>query len=216
MLLRSKRALVMLVLALILLPLLGVFVAGRGGGGEDHDAQGYGERAIGSAQASYSFDISDERALVGSADNAFVGRVLRAEDKVSSSDTPIAPMPQSQFSVEVLENVKGKLSGTVIVNQAGGYVEYSADRDYPGDGIQKGDRVRELILVDGDSQLEPGQEYMFLTAYDQKNDWHELVASRVGDIELNDRKQREAVIKTYEEAKQDQFDPAETAPPSEP
>lgn len=216
--LRSKRTLVVLVvlvLVVISMPLIGTALVG-GGDDEYHDVQDRGERAIGSAQASYPFDISDERALVGSADNVFVGRVLRAEDKVSSSDTSIAPVPQSQFDVEVIENVKGDLSGTVTVNQAGGYVEYSADRDYPEDGVEKGDRVRELILVDGDPLLEPEQEYMFLTAYDQKNSWHELVASRVGDIELDDQAKREAVVETYKKAKREQYDPTDVASGSKP
>ncbi len=213
----SKRVLAVLILAVISLPSVVASLASDDDERSDSESEHtQDESQIGMSQASYPFDITDERALVGSADNVFVGRVLKAQDRVSSSNTPIAPVPQSQFAVEVLDTVKGNLSGTVTVNQGGGYVEYSADRDYPEDGVSKGDRIRELILVDGDPLLEPGKEYMFLTAYDRKNDWQELVASRVGDIELEDQAQREAVVETYEAAKQDQFDPVEAAPTSEP
>lgn len=158
-------------------------------------------------QASVPEWVLDERYLVGAADNVFVGRVVEVKDRVSSSTTSVPPPAQSQFAVEVLKNVKGDLAGAVTVNQGGGYQEYSADRDYPEAGIQQGDRVRELDLVNDDPLLEPGQEYLFVTGYDRKNDWHEVVAPHLGDIKLKDQMQRRALVEKFEKAKREQVDP---------
>lgn len=61
---------------------------------------------------SFAFDVSDDRKLVGHAAAVFVGLVLRqaGEEGLPTSD-PGMEMAQTQFSVEVLENIKGEISG---------------------------------------------------------------------------------------------------------
>jgi len=94
-------------------------------------------------QALYAVDVTDDRELVGAAHNVFVGKVI------AQTGTTTDPYLRTQFSVEVLEVIKGNLSGTVTVNQKGGY-EYFEGKDY-------------LILTKGDKLLEPGESYLFVT-----------------------------------------------------
>jgi hypothetical protein len=204
--LRSGKTLAVLVLAVSVLVLVAIQIGVVSSG---HTPKA--ETPVGIAQASYNFNVADERLLVGSADNVFVGRVVEVKDNLSTSGpSEDPPLAQSQFAVEVLENIKGQLVGTVTINQGGGYVEYHADRDYPEDGVHKGERVRQLILIDKDPLLEPGQQYMFVTAYDQKAGWHELAASVAGDIKIKDNAQRKALVERFKEAKRDQVDPSAT------
>ena len=61
-------------------------------------------------------------------------------------------MPQTQFSVEPLENIKGDLTEPITVNQQGGTLKQ--------DGKSK------KVLIEGDPLLKPGKEYMFVTRYE--------------------------------------------------
>ena len=164
--------------------------------------------AMGMITADYAFDPSDDRNLVGFADNVFLGRVVEVEDIVSTSDTSAPPEdPRSTFAVEVSENVKGNLEGTVRVAQDGGCVEYRADGDYPEQGIREGERVRALTLVDGDSLLERGEEYLLLTRYDERHRWHQIAISPSGNIRIENEKHREALVRRFERAEKNQVDP---------
>jgi hypothetical protein len=163
--------------------------------------------AMGMITADYAFDVSDDRSLVGFADNVFLGRVLKVEDIVSTSDTSAPPDPRSTFAVEVSENVKGSLEGTVRVAQDGGCVEYRADGDYPEQGIREGERVRALMLVDGDSLLERGEEYLLLTRYDERHRWHHIETASSGNIRIENEKHREALVRRFERAEKNQTDP---------
>lgn len=91
--------------------------------------------------------------------------------------------------------------------QDGGYMEYSADADYPEQGVEKGDPVRELILFDGDALLEPGQEYVFATQYDRQNERHHIAVTGSGDIEIGDSSRGEALLEKIRKAKDNQVDP---------
>jgi hypothetical protein len=69
-------------------------------------------------EADYAFEPSDKRQLVGFATNVFVGRVV---EKVGAEGAPLSGpgdevVPRPQFSVEVLKNIKGDLSGQVTVS----------------------------------------------------------------------------------------------------
>ncbi|CAA9431452.1 MAG: hypothetical protein AVDCRST_MAG03-3271 [uncultured Rubrobacteraceae bacterium] len=164
--------------------------------------------AMGMITADYAFDPSDDRNLVGFADNVFLGRVLNVEDTVSTSDTSTPPEdPRSTFAVEVSENVKGSLKGTVRVAQDGGCVEYRADGDYPEQGIREGERVRALTLVDGDSLLERGEEYLLLTRLDERHRWHQIAMAPSGNIRIENEKHREALVRRFERAEKNQVDP---------
>lgn len=128
----SKKTLVGLVLAICGVA-AGVVVAGTAENGDR--ARLVATHNIEALEVGWA---ADDRFLVGAADDVFVGRVLGAEDTLKTTETSVPPMPESQFSVEVLRNVKGDLAGRVTINQGGGYQEYSADRDYPGQGVQEG------------------------------------------------------------------------------
>lgn len=160
------------------------------------------ERA-GQAQELYPsqfFDPEDERRLVGFADNVFVGRVL---EQVSAEGTPtILPedqrypgplpvIPNTQFSVEVQENVKGKLEGVVTVSQTGGY-DPSSDA---------------MVLMQGDRLLEVGQTLLFVSRFDEANKWHVIAAQPQGDVRVKDSGQRKELVTKFKKAKDEQIDP---------
>ena len=104
--------------------------------------------------ADKAVDTSDDRRLVGFADNVFVGRVV-----AKSGQTDELSMPETQFSVEVLDTVKGSLAGTVTVNQFGGVA----------DG--------QTVLLEGDALLEPGETYLLATRTRADRGWETVVAS---------------------------------------
>ncbi len=153
-----------------------------------------------SAQA---FDVSDKRKLVGFADNVFVGRVLGqvGDSSIPTSD-PGPGVPRTQYSVRVLENIEGNLSGTVTVSQEGGYVTY-----VPDSGPKEGQRVRELVTFGEDPMLEPGQTYLFVTRYDERRDYHQITTPKLGDIPINSEQERGALVEAFEEAAANQLRP---------
>ena len=162
----------------------------------------------------FAFDVNDERQLVGSASNVFLGRVDRqvGNEGLRVAGDPEPNIAQTQFSVEVLDNIKGDLAGTVTVSQKGGYQEYVADR-----GPQKGKRVRELVQSEDDPLLEPGQEVLFVTNYDPQNDWYYTVGANRGAVRIKGTEQRKDVVERFKKAKKEQVDPmkklAEEGPP---
>ncbi len=155
-----------------------------------------------SAQA---FDVSDKRKLVGFADNVFVGRVL---EQVGTSSIPTSDpgpgVPRTQYSVKVLENIEGNLSGTVTVSQEGGYITY-----VPDSGPKEGQRVRELVTFGEDPMLEPGQTYLFVTRYDERRDYYQITTPKFGDISINSEQERRALVEAFEEAAANQIKPLE-------
>ena len=98
-------------------------------------------------------DTSDDRRLVGFADNVFVGRVLAKEGQ-----TDELAMPETQFRVEVVTSIKGSLAGTVTVNQFGGTADGRA------------------VLLEGDQLLEAGQTYVLATRTRADRGWETVVA----------------------------------------
>ena len=148
---------------------------------------------VGGAIADPAFDVSDERLLVGFADNVFVGRVVEevgSEVRASGVNSPF--MPRTRFSVKVVENVKGNLGGTVTVVQDGAYL--------PERGC--------VVLVNYDPLLGPGRTYMFLTGGDGGRDGsQQIVAPGYGDVPVDDRTDRRALVRLYEKAVEEQRDP---------
>lgn len=106
-------------------------------------------------------DLSEDRRLVGLADSVFFGQVLEG-----LGQTEEFGWPETQFSVKVLEVLKGSAAGLVTVNQQGGY--------------RKEDNS--LFRMEGDPQLlEPGNSYLLVTRTFQQKEWHTLVPG-YGDI----------------------------------
>lgn len=112
-------------------------------------------------------DTSDDRRLVGFADNVFLGQVL-----ARTGQTAELSVPETQFSVEVLDSVKGSLVGTVTVNQFGG---------------SKDGRT---VLMEGDELLQPGQTYLFATRTRSEKGWETVVATD-GKIKVRDNEHRQ-------------------------
>jgi hypothetical protein len=149
----------------------------------------------------HAFSGSDDSDLVGFSDNVFVGRVeKRVGDEALESrvvpdpDGPEGPAPstpQTQFSVEVLENVKGKLGGAVTVSQQGAYD--------PERGC--------VTLMEDDPLLEPGQEIMFFTRRNEGRGWHHIFTAGYGDVRIEDEEHREELVRRFERAKKHQTDP---------
>jgi len=133
-------------------------------------------------------DLSDDRKLAGIANNVFIGKVI---SKVGDKKLDI--IPETQFNVQVLENIKGNLKGNIMVNQQGGY---------------EGGNDKKLVLMENDKMIEPGKVYLFATRYNVAEKWYTLIPE-YGDKELdNDTKKKEAVVK-YKKAvnEQAEFNP---------
>ena len=164
------------------------------------------------AHAAFAFNVEDNRQLVGFADNVFVGRVMErvGSDSVKNVGPAVEgapPTPTTQFSVEVLQNIKGKLNDTVNVSQTGGQVEYAATEDFPEEGIKKGQRVRQLVLLEEDPLLNPGEKILFVTRYDPAKDRHTIVGSLFGDSRIKDEQDRKEKVARFEEAEKNQIEP---------
>ena len=140
--------------------------------------------------AEYAFSASDDSDLVGFSDNVFVGRV---EKRVGTTPaTPAHPAGGTLFSVEVLENVKGRLGGVVTVSQGGSYD--------PERGC--------ATLLEDDPLLKPGQGVMFFTRRDEGRGWHQIVSAGYGDVRIEDEQHRGELVRRFERAKKFQTDPS--------
>ena len=130
------------------------------------------------SQALYSFDVANDRELVGVAHNVFVGKVI------AQTGTTTDPYLRTQFSVEVLENIKGNLTGTVTVSQKGGY-EHFEGKQY-------------LIITKGDKLLVPGESYLFVTKVSDFGG--HLLVPVYGDLLIKDQTDRQDKVERFESA----------------
>ena len=139
----------------------------------------------------YAIEPTDERQLVGSATNVFVGRVI---GKVRAEGAPLSGpgervMPRTQFSVLVLENIKGDLGGKVTVSQTGGY-DKSVGRE---------------VRIEGDPLLKPGQELLFATSHNPEEGWYTIAAQPFGTVPIEDERQRSDLVERFEKAREQQI-----------
>ncbi len=146
-------------------------------------------------EVDYAIEPTDERQLVGSATNVFVGKVF---GKAGAEGAPLSGpgdrvMPRTQFSVVVLENIKGDLGGEVTVSQTGGY-DKSVGRE---------------VRIEGDPILKPGQELLFATSYNPEEGWYTIAAQPFGTVPIEDEQQRTDLVERFEQAREEQipFDP---------
>lgn len=167
---------------------------------EEAEAAGDGGTKI---EGKAAIDPKDERQIVGGSTDVFFGRVV---EQVGSEGAPTAKpgaeQPMTQYAVEVTEVIKGDASGTVTINQLGGYVD---------DGHEN---HRHLDLIEGDSLMEPGQEYLFSTNYVEEKDWYQIVLAGVGNVEVKDKAQRQELEQKFEEAEANQVEVNIPSPPS--
>lgn len=151
-----------------------------------HDVPSYTE-------ALYITDVSNPQRLAGLATNVFVGRVVAFQNTHYPDG-----IPESLFTVEVQENLKGELWGQVTVNQQGGVWQSQAE--------QKSEPV--VHLVNNDPLLVVGQTYLFATLPDKAGRWHTLIPV-FGDVLIDDAAERTSLITTYRAAVEGQipYDP---------
>jgi hypothetical protein len=146
-------------------------------------------------EVDYAIEPTDERQLVGTATNVFVGRVI---GKAGAEGAPLSGpgdrvVPRTQFSVVVLENIKGDLGGEVTVSQTGGY-----DKS-----------VGHEVRIEGDPILKPGQELLFATSYNPEEGWYTIAAQPFGTVPIEDQQQRTDLVERFEQAREQRitFDP---------
>jgi hypothetical protein len=129
--------------------------------------------------------IDDEK-LVDFADNVFVGRVVkRVGYEPPSENAP--PLPQTLFAVKVEKNIKGSLSGTVMVAQDGGCDP----------------RYGRIVLVNNDNLLQPDQEVVFSTRKQSPDGPHLIIGSNYGDIRVGTEEREAEVIAKLKNDKKD-------------
>lgn len=121
-------------------------------------------------------DIYNPREVVGFSDNVFLGKVIKQVGTKSLNG-----YPETQFEVEVLDNIKGELKGTIKVNQQGGY-----DGEY-------------LILMEDDKLLVEGQTYLFATRYLKEENWYTVIPVG-GDIPFKSDEEKQKIVEKYEQA----------------
>jgi len=100
----------------------------------------------------YPADFSNNQILMGASHNVFVGKVLA---QVGTND--FMGDPATQFSVQIIDNIKGELKDTVIINQSGGYK----------DGVL-------YVMDEGGALLQPGATYLLATRYDTDAHYYTL------------------------------------------
>ena len=114
------------------------------------------------ADPSWVVDVTNDRELVGLGNDVFFGKVTEKQGQTRDRG-----FPETQFSVTVLETLKGNLAGEIQVNQHGG-------RDLSG---------RNFRMSDDPDLLEPGT-YLLITRTSSAIGWH-TVLSGYGNIRLN-------------------------------
>ncbi len=137
---------------------------------------------------SWSFDVGDKRRLAGFSTDVFIGRVVgQAGTEGRPTSKPGTTLPYTQFTVEVLHNLKGDATGTVTVSQEGGYI---------GD---------ELVLVNNDPLLTAGRTYLLVTVHSAEKGWYQIVAPGPGNLAIADAAQRATLVGEFERAVREQI-----------
>lgn len=104
---------------------------------------------------SYPSDFSNNQNLIGGASNVFVAKVIA---QTGNKETSVGP--RTQYTVEIVRNIKGDLSGIVTLDQLGGYKN--------GQLVTVEDSTLEGYL------LQPGSTYLLATRYNEKENWYTL------------------------------------------
>lgn len=130
-------------------------------------------------------DLSDRKKLVGWADNVFVGKI---QSKIGTKKI-LENLPETQFSVDVIKNIKGNLDEEVVVNQQGGY-----DKE-----------TNKTYTLHNDKFLQEGKVYLFVTKYNKEYGFHTVVPVK-GHLVANDKQQRQNLINQFVQAKKNQID----------
>ena len=134
-------------------------------------------KPTGTGQVSLIYDPTDNKQVVGAYHNIFTGKVLQKLEP-SSYDA----IPQSQYFVEVIENIKGSLMGKVVVSQLDGLM-------FNGEGKKP-------------PTLQAGSAYFFATRENPEMGWNVLSAHPSG-IKLISEDKNLSQEKLFELSKND-------------
>lgn len=147
---------------------------------------------------SWLFDVTDDRLLVGGADNAFVARVVSIEAGSPMQTRSVGiEFPTTTYVVEPIDTIKGSLGPTVSVNQLGGY---------DSDGM--------LRLFAGDELLASMSTYLLVTSVD--GPLNVLVAPGHDKYVADDPAIRLALVTRFTEAYSNEEDPFAPSPTTQP
>ena len=113
----------------------------------------------------YVANFNNDRILVGSSQNIFVGKVIRQVDGFSTS-----VLPHTKFEVEVVASIKGALDGVVVVEQMGGY---KGNKLYVVSG---GNAFLPNSKGEGAYMLQPGVTYLLATRHINSGDPYRLIS----------------------------------------
>jgi hypothetical protein len=125
----------------------------------------------------YAADFSDDKVLVGASHNIFIGKVVK---QAGTQERGIGP--ETQFEVEVIDNIKGSLKGSVTIDQEGGYKN----------GVLYVVKDDTSTKSDNPYLLQPGSTYLLTTRYNEKEGWYtinpyptadKLLSSSVTDVD---------------------------------
>lgn len=125
-------------------------------------------------ETDYIIDILNAEAVVDFADNVFVGKVKEQLDTIKNH------YPETKFKIKVLENIKGELNETELINQIGGY-----------DG-------KVLVLMENDELIKEDYTYLFATISDEENDTKTIIPIG-GSIMIENDKEMKEIIKKYKD-----------------
>jgi hypothetical protein len=114
----------------------------------------------------FTIPLGNDRVLMGASHNVFVGRII---DQIGTKGMMLGSgrtLPITQFSVEPILNVKGNLSGTVTVEQLGGYQDGVLFASEDGDIFGPRTRPGAGYL------MQPGLTYLFATRYQDDGSYY--------------------------------------------
>jgi hypothetical protein len=127
--------------------------------------------------ALWAADFKDNRVLMGAADNVFVAKVMKEVKTIDNQGNV-----ETQFEVEVTDNIKGKFPQKTIVSQYGGITEINNQKT--------------MVLFEGDSLLEVGKTYLLASrSGDGETNLPPLIISPAGKIEVTTENKGELVKK---------------------
>lgn len=110
---------------------------------EEYDLLQSKEIKVNTIRATFVYDATDLKEVIGYADNVFVGKI---QDYIKTNNTSTSGIPQTSYKVEVLENIKGKLKTNIEIIKGGGL-----DKDRKSKSIYENDilpiKDKEYIFI---------------------------------------------------------------------
>lgn len=117
---------------------------------------------IHNVEARFIEGMDKDEIFVGIVHNIFVARVISKVGQTNLENLPIT----TEFRVEIIDNIKGNLTGEQVISQEGGY----------DNGI--------LTLVEGQKLLKPGSVYILAARTDGQG--HYVISSHNKGVTLID------------------------------